>query len=559
MRKKLIALLMAAMMLLSLAAACGNEPAPTPDPAPSTDPTPAPTPADPTPAPADPTPADPDADKYGGDLVIAVGSGPNTMDPHHSGGSTANYQWMQNIFEPTISMGSDGQFYPMTCDFEYAEDGSTLKLWVVEGKKFSDGTPVTIEDVMASWERVSAMGGAFATKVMDNVTEIKIEGDTATVYFSKMNPTMMEEIADARGAGYIIPKAICEKYGAEKIDNIEDVIGSGPYKLEVYEPTVEVKLSRNDNYVITNNDAPGLAAPKKAFVDTITYSINGDTASRTAAMIAGEYHVGSILTDMQAHADKVGLKSVLQYNQWTHACFFNLDPSNADSPVADVNFRKAFRAALDMKAIMLSIMSGAEERIDMNISPIPTNNTAYYNDILEKTDYNVADVELAKEYLAKTDYNGEPIVWLTPASGSFYRAAVAASQSLEKVGIMVEIKTVDSGSHSAMRADPATGHDIGAWEVQKAASNPFASTSLTGQGAGWWASNKKTELLGVLGSTPTGSKESVQAYQELCQLIADEVPWVGFGTAISKTYTAANFEMNYEGMITYYWNSYFTK
>ena len=56
MSKKLIALLMAAMMLLSVAAACGNdEPAPTPGPE-ASDPTPAPTPtpSDPTPAPADP-------------------------------------------------------------------------------------------------------------------------------------------------------------------------------------------------------------------------------------------------------------------------------------------------------------------------------------------------------------------------------------------------------------------------------------------------------------------------------------------------------------------------
>ena len=55
MSKKLMALLMAALMLLSVAAACGKEPAPTPDPAPTPTPAPSDTPA-PTPAPA------PDAD-----------------------------------------------------------------------------------------------------------------------------------------------------------------------------------------------------------------------------------------------------------------------------------------------------------------------------------------------------------------------------------------------------------------------------------------------------------------------------------------------------------------
>lgn len=558
--KKLIALLMAAMMLLSLAAACGNDaPAETP----TTPTTPAPT----TPAPTTPTtpaptqPADPDADKYGGDLVISTSSVSYTMDPHHSAGSTSNYQWMQTVYETAIAMGADGKYYPMTCTYEYAEDGLTLKLTMVEGKKFSDGTPVTIEDVIASWERAGAIGGSFATKVMDYVTDIKIEGDSATISFSEMNVTMMQEISDARGPGYIIPKAICEKYGVEQITDIKDVIGSGPYVLDVYKPDTEILMSRNENYVPTVTEgATGIAAEKKAYMDSIKFAVNGDSASRTAAMIAGEYHIGGILTEMQAYAEQIGLKRTLLHNQWTHAVFFNLDESNADSPVADVNFRKAFRAALDMNGIMLSVLEGDAERIDLNISPVTPMNTTYYNDIIQSVEWNIADKELAKQYLAKTNYNGEPIVWLVNPNGNFYRAAMAAIPMLEEVGIKVDLQVVDAGSHSAMRGDPATGHDIGAWETQKGIANPYEQGSLiVGTAGGWWTNDKKTELLDIMRSNPTGSEASIQAYKEMCQLITEEVPWVGFGTHISSTYTQPNVELNYEGTISYYWNTYFTK
>jgi len=37
------------------------------------------------------------------------------------------------------------------------------------------------------------------------------------------------------------------------------------------------------------------------------------------------------------------------------------------------------------------------------------------------------------------------------------------------------------------------------------------------------------------------------------------VPWVGFGTHISSTYTQPNIELNYQGTISYYWNTYFAK
>jgi len=561
--KKLIALMMAAMMLLSVAAACGSEPAPAPTEPAATTPA-ATTPAATTPAattPAPTQPADPDADKYGGDLVIATSSVSNTMDPHHSAGLTSNYQWMQTVYETAISMGADGKYYPMTCSYEYAEDGLTLKLTMVEGKKFSDGTPVTIEDVVASWKRAGEIGGSFATKVMNYVTDIKIEGDSATFTFSEMDVTMMQEISDSRGPGYIIPKAICEKYGVEQITDTADIIGSGPYVLDVYKPDTEILMSRNENYVPTVTEgATGIAAEKKAYMDSIKFAVNGDSASLTAAMIAGDYHVGSILTEMQAYAEQIGLKRTLLHNQWTHAIFFNLHESNADSPVADVNFRKAFRAALDMNGIMMSVLQGDTERIDLNISPVTPLNTTYYNDIIESVEWNIADKELAKEYLAKTNYNGEPIVWLVNPNGNFYRAAMAAIPMLEEVGIKVDLKVVDAGSHGAMRTDPATGHDIGAWETQKGIANPYEQGSLiVGTAGGWWTNDKKTELLNTMRTNPTGSAASIEAYKEMCQLITEEVPWDGFGTHISSTYTQPNIELNYQGTISYYWNTYFAK
>ena len=560
MRTKLIALLMATLMLLSLAAACGNQPAETPDTPATTPDTPATTPDTPATTPDTPAePVDPDAEKYGGDLVVATTSVPNTLDPHASKAQTANYQWMVYVYDTILSRDAAGNVFPQICDFTQSEDGKLITLTMRE-YYYHNGTQIKIEDVLASLERCVHFSGSWADTW--SKVEPSIEGDTLTLKFSEMVVDFLPTLGYINPMAFVLPKEICEQYGENIIDDqsVLDGWGSGCYILEEYNPDVAVKVKRNEDYVgIVNEGAQGgIAAPRKAYCDTITYAINTDGASRTAAMIAGEYHIGGILTEMRPYAQSVGLKEVPVYNQWTHAIFFNLDESNADSPVADVNFRKALRAALDMKAVALSIYSGDETAIDLNCSAVVPGNV-YWNDIIESTEWNIADKELAKEYLAKTDYNGEPIVWLVSANSAFYRQAMGCIPQWEEIGINVELQVVDSGSHSAMRGDPATGHDIGSWETQKSVFNPVGSTSLICQGNGWWGNERKDELFQIMCSTPHGSQESLDAYTELCQLIADNVPWIGFSTTISKTYTAENVVMGYEGLLAYHWNTYFTE
>lgn len=93
----------------------------------------------------------------------------------------------------------------------------------------------------------------------------------------------------------------------------------------------------------------------------------------------------------------------------------------------------------------------------------------------------------------------------------------------------------------------------------KAMINPAEQSSLvTGTAAGWWTNDTKTELLKKMQSAITGSEESVAAYMEFCELVAEEVPYIVFGTGKTLTYTQPNVELNYEGIIGYYWNTYFT-
>lgn len=577
MSKKLIALLMAAMMLLSVAAACGNDaPEETPTKPVETPTTPAETPT--TPAPTQPV--DPDAEKYGGDLIVGESNVSSGMDLHQVGTSLGNSRWMNNIYEPLATWDANGKKYGMICDYEESEDGLTYT-FTLRDRHFSNGKKITMEDVEASLRRAIALGvttEATYNKNFKGATWTFTE-DKLVVTFEELN-IFFSTVMCSYGSVYkIMPKEICEKYpftggtetaegfvwGAEApmINEVEDVIGSGPYTLTKWNGESEIVLTRNENYdIITegNEDAIGLAAPQKAYCDTITFAINADAASRTAAMMAKEYHVALIQDSMVEAANAMGIIGENDGSTWTYSIFFNLHESNADSPVADVNVRKAIRAAIDCNAAMLAVTGGNQDRVHMDPYPMVKSNTVYANTIFEDCgEWNIHDVELAKKYLAQSNYNGEPIVYLTPSSGNVYNVAMAIIPQLEAIGLNIELKIVDSGSHTAMRKDPATGHDIGGWIVGQNETAPTHTSYVTGTAAGWWTNDVKTEALKELETNPIGSEKSVAAYKSILQAVADEVPYIVMGRADTYLYRWPEVVTDFNGSTIYYWNSYFVK
>ena len=574
MSKKLIALLMAAMMLLSVAAACGNDaPAETPTKPVETPTTPAETPT--TPAPTEPV--DPDAEKYGGDLITAESNVSSTMDIHKSGASTGNLRWMNHVYEPLATLDANGKFYSTICDLEQSDDGLTY-VFTLRDRHFSNGKKITMEDIEASLRRVFAL--AITTEATWNKnfkgSTWTFTEDTLTVTFDELNLNFVSVFCSYGATYRIMPKEICEKYaftggtetpqgfvfGAEgpMINEEEDVIGSGPYTLTKWSEA-EIVLTRNENYeIITegNEDAIGVAAPKKAYMDTITLSINTDAANRTAAMLAKEYHVALIQDSMEEVAKAQGIIGENDGSTWTYGFFFNLDESNADSPVADVNVRKAIRAAIDCNAAMLSVTGGNQDRVHLDPYCMEST-TPYASTIMEDSgEWNIHDLDKAKEYLAQSSYNGEPIIYLVPSSGNVYNVAMAVIPQLEAIGLNIELQIVDSGSHNSMRNDPATGHDIGGWIAQQRNDNPVLHTTYVSGTVGWWTSDAKTAAISTMRSTPTGSAESIAAYEDFLQAVVDEVPYIIMGRADTYLYRWPEVEMNFEGSTIYYWNSYFT-
>ena len=575
--KRTLALILALVMTMALVACGGDKPTSskpvTPD-KPATS-TPA-TPDKPT-EPSKPTepekPVDPDAWKYGGDLILGTGNAWSVIDPHQTTGSVGDVLNAIHIFENLAVLDDNGKFYGRVMDIEESADGKTVKFTLRE-RYFSNGKKITIDDVVASLERAAALQTSSNWDKLWKGTSMKVEGNTITFTMDTYNINFLNSLCSNGSCYKVMPKEICDKYPvtggekqsnglikggtAEKIMDHKELIGSGTYVMTAYTEE-EITFTRNEKYELLENDAVGIAAPAHQYLDTITVQLNKDAGSRTAATLVGDYHIGSITSEMWPTALTSGVKKLDQGTTWTMGIFFNLHESNADSPVANVNVRKAIRVALDCNAALLAVVKGDQSRVFLEPYPIVKSSAAYASTKMEDSgEYNVKNIELAKEYLKKANYNGEKIVYLTNTGSDIYNCAMAVVPQLEAIGLNIELMVVDSGSHSALRKDPKTGHDIGGWQVQKRTDNPVLhSTFVTGT-QGWWSSPAKDAAIEIMKTTPTNSPESVAAYNDYLDAVIEECPYILFGHVGGILAYRDNVEKGSVGSVYYYyWNDYF--
>ena len=573
--KRIVALILALVMTMALVA-CGGDKATT-----STTPgttTPGTT-TEPgiTTEPSKPA-EDPDAWKYGGDLLIADANTWNSFDPHQqTQSSLGNLYSIVHYSEGMSVKDINGKIYPQVCDLEESADGLTLKFTLRE-RYFSNGQKITIEDVDASIRRAAGLMSETNFDKYFKAVTYKVEGNSVIFSTKTYDINLLPMLVGYNTRMKILPKAICDKYPitggtmqpcglvkgatAPDLNVVEDAIGSGPYKLSAW-TDLEFTLVRNEQYVSIPNDAVGVAKEAKCYLDSITWQLNTDAASHTAAMLVGEYDIGGVQADMRDAALAQGIKFRPAGTTWTHGIFFNLSEYNTDSPVYDVNIRKAIRAIIDVDAIMLSICGGDTSKFDYPLVPTPVvkESAAYHNTMLvDSGEWNVKDKEKAMAYMNAANYDGTPIKYLVTSSGAFYNIAMVIVPAMESIGLKVELMILDGGSHTAIRKDPKGEHDIGCWEVQKNTENPVLQSTIVTGTQGWWSSPARNAAIEIMRSTPTGSAESVKAYEQYTQAVIDECPYILFGNPNGTVTTQGNVVKDTTGQMNYYyWNSYFTE
>lgn len=188
----------------------------------------------------------------GGELRMGWSVSYNKKNPFAVGGAEVPGYWL--AFEPMADMSYDDDdvlsVYGRLAEwFEIAPDNLSITIKVRDNARFSDGMPVTADDVIFSWNITGDPGYSPATRLtLQDVDRLeKIDNLTVKVYFKKASRDLPFNFASGF---YILPQHIYGRPGTDfsKDFNEMNPVGSGPYVIEKDDPSAYVTWKKNPDY-----------------------------------------------------------------------------------------------------------------------------------------------------------------------------------------------------------------------------------------------------------------------------------------------------------------------
>ena len=463
--------------------------------------------------------------------------------------------------------GLDGKLYPLLADGDYTwnDDLTVLTLKIKEAAKWSDGTPVTADDVVATWDVSTKIQNGTYTGYAPYIEGIE-NVDGAVVIKAKLNdegkPANPLQGLNFLCGVYIVQKdwaeALCAKHNddqtAIRTDPTPDVVYSGPYG-PYFANDQLVAFVRNDNYWGQDESMWGkLPAPKY-----LAHTIYKDNDATLVAFTAGQIDVNQqFIANVQKLWEEQGLPVATYSDEAPYGICATMPTAwyNMDVPVMQVKeLRKAIAMAVDYDNIIENAMTNQSPsfadvpRSVMN--PTEGEQALYDHDAVKDLQWVGKDIEGAKALLDEAgivdsdgdgwrEYNGEKISLKAccPDGWTDWQAAmnmVAEAGKAIGVEIIATFPTWDQyqtvftkGSQTEYEIfmwSPAGAEPAAPWSrVRALMSSEFVGVDNNWSGNfGHYKNDRIDEIIKAIPLT-TDEAELKALYTEATKIYLDEVP-----------------------------------
>ncbi len=411
----------AGLVLLMLAAACGgDEPTATP----------APTAAGPTPTPGAFAPplAEKWAERQGGTLIF--GNAKEMTSPHpFTTTASVDKRIKTTMLEPLSGISADGSLIPVLATSWVANDDLTVWTYHLrQGVKFHNGQEMTADDVVWSVNYLmdpdnAGRGHGDLAPIITSVEAV----DRYTVRFNMdgIQPSLPLIVSDI-GILSIVP-ANSLAPGELQVDTAAP--GTGPFKFEEWIPASRTVVTRFDDYW-----------GGKPYLEKIVFQLIASATGRANALRTREVQIAERLSPIFAGRVESGDIGAIEVSPATLSGYRMID-FNVQSPIfGDKNTRLAAMYAMDMEKLLDEAFFGLGALVSMPVPP-----GSVWDEVLKSCcPRRVADVNKAKELLAASSYNGEPVRLLVNR-GQGEPVGESLSRQLREAGFNVELLILESG------------------------------------------------------------------------------------------------------------------
>ncbi|MFT4230469.1 MAG: ABC transporter substrate-binding protein, partial [Microbacterium sp.] len=362
-------------------------------------------------------------------VVIDMAFDVTTLDPSRMNEPSA-MTIMRGVYETALRFSSSdaGSLEPLLADYTMSDDEKTLTLTVKDGPTFADGSPITVDDFVFTYQRLIDLKGNPSPN-LEGVTVTKVDDKTLTLTSEEAQPDLAVTMANPSLG--IIQKSAAEENGAT-LDPTTDTaeaffnkssIGSGPYKIETADIQSQITLVANEDYW---GEAPALDRIVFRNVAAATQAIN--VKAGTADIVTG-------LSSEQASKLPDSVNVTTEASNQMLFVLLNQDPT-INEFTANAKFDEAVRRGIDYDALLELAGPGMVRAAGIIPPMIPG--------ALSEDEAVTTDLDAAKAALEESGYNGETIEFdvandMVVRGVSLLTVAEAIQAQLKEIGINLEL------------------------------------------------------------------------------------------------------------------------
>ena len=426
------------------------------------------------------------------------------IDPLNPGAGTAQSGVIGHLlYDQLVYYAIDGTYEPMLATEWSTDDYVHFNFKLREGVKYHNGEPFSADDVAFSIDAAKEATGSYMFTTFNQVESYEIVNDyEINLTLKAKNIDFIYDITNPT-TGILNREAY--EGGAEN----PGWIGTGPFKVKDMIPNDSIVFEANEDYW-----------GDKALTKTFTLRYIAEDTARMIMLENGEFDIcqlDQINIPKYANDPRFEINSYMMDN--CHYVSFNMK-----KPITgDLNFRLACAYAIDRETIMQITQNGYAKVVDCG--SFWGNNTAYKDRDLPLREQ---DLEKAKEYLAKSSYNGEKLT-VTAHLPQTIAVAQVVLQQLTDIGINVEMNQLDAPSMATYGTWENNDFDIvcssGAWTPLASSCKSYLYPGLNTNKA-LYDNPEVTALIDEAAGTPDGPERQA-IYYKIQEIVYDEIPYLG--------------------------------
>ncbi len=462
----------------------------------------------------------------------AVTTDPQTMDPH-AVNSAPVLGFLNNVYEGLVRRGKNmGVESALATSWEPIGEGEGWRFILREGVSFHDGSTFDAEDVLFSYKRASSEQADTSSWFAPVSDVVVVDDFTIDIMTTAPNPIFPDSIAN----WMIMDKDWAEAHDAARPDKEQgnhatlNANGTGAFKITAREPGLRTVLEPHEDW---------WGEPEHNITRAELTPIQ-NPATAVAALLSGEvdFIEPVPIQDVKRLKETPEVKVIqgiearvimLGFPHEAQALKYSSDVPDAN-PFADVRARRAVAHAINVPAILQTIMRGSAEEVSQLVSPAMRGYTSSLSDRL------AYDPDKARALLAEAGYaDGFDFGLKCPNDRYLNDEAVcqAITGMLAQVGLEAKLDAMPVQNYwPELRADNYDMYLLG-WSpgtfdaehpIRFLAATPNEEKRLGSWNFGGFSNARVDELLPMIQSEIDDGKRQAML-DEVAQVLQDEMAY----------------------------------